>query len=65
MEGVVMIEVLFNRFGEQLSLEMVESSGFGALDDAALTAVRDWQFAAPSDEGDQFIVRVPVRFALN
>ena len=64
MEGVVMIEVLFNRFGEQLSLEMVESSGFGLLDDAAIAAVRDWQFAAPS-EGNRFKVRVPVRFSLN
>ncbi|MCF1427747.1 MAG: energy transducer TonB [Shewanella sp.] len=65
MEGVVMIEVLFNRFGEQLSLAMVESSGFGILDDAALAAVREWQFAVPSEDGDQFKVRVPVRFNLN
>ncbi|MDB2385852.1 TonB family protein [Shewanella sp.] len=65
-QGTAMIEVMFNQIGEQLSLTLVDSSGYGLLDKAALKAVKKWQFAAPSPQTAYvYTVRVPVRFKLN
>lgn len=65
-EGTATIEVMFNQIGEQLSLTLINSSGFNLLDRAALSAVKSWQFAAPSPQtAYAYTVRVPVKFALN
>lgn len=57
---------MFNQLGEQLSLELVDSSGYRLLDKAALAAVKQWQFAAPSPQTAlAYTVRVPIKFALN
>ena len=66
LEGTATVEVMFNQMGEQLSLTLVDSSGFSLLDAAALEAVGKWQFAAPSSsEAYAYTVRIPVKFALN
>lgn len=65
-QGSAMIEVKFNQLGEQLQLTLIESSGYHLLDKAALSAVKQWQFAAPIPHTAQaYTVRVPVTFALN
>ncbi|MEC4724998.1 TonB family protein [Shewanella sp. D64] len=65
-EGTVTVEVMFNQIGEQLSLTLIDSSGFSLLDKAALNAVEKWQFSAPSPQtAYAYTVRVPVKFALN
>lgn len=65
-EGTVTVEVMFNQIGEQLSLTLIDSSGFTLLDKAALNAVEKWQFSAPSPQtAYAYTVRVPVTFALN
>ena len=65
-EGTVTVEVMFNQIGEQLSLTLIDSSGFTLLDKAALNAVEKWQFSAPSPQtAYAYTVRVPVKFALN
>lgn len=66
LEGTATIEVMFNELGEQLALTLVKSSGFNLLDQAALDAVENWQFAAPAQRlASHYKVRVPIRFALN
>lgn len=65
-EGTATIEVMFNELGEQLVLTLVTSSGFSLLDQAAIAAVENWQFAAPTPRlASHYKVRVPIRFALN
>lgn len=65
-EGTATIEVMFNELGEQLALTLVTSSGFSLLDQAAIAAVENWQFAAPTPRlASHYKVRVPIRFALN
>ncbi|MCL1146389.1 TonB family protein [Shewanella marinintestina] len=65
-QGTATIEVMFNQLGEQLSLTLVDSSGYRLLDKAALSAVEKWQFAAPKPQtAYAYTVRVPVKFALN
>ncbi|MCU8103892.1 energy transducer TonB [Shewanella sp. SM101] len=66
LEGTATIEVMFNELGEQLALTLVKSSGFSLLDQTALDAVENWQFAAPAQRlASHYKVRVPIRFALN
>ncbi|MGI2127162.1 energy transducer TonB [Shewanella oncorhynchi] len=66
LEGTATIEVMFNELGEQLALTLVKSSGFSLLDQAALDAVENWQFATPAQRlASHYKVRVPIRFALN
>ncbi|EDQ02712.1 energy transducer TonB [Shewanella benthica] len=65
-EGTAMIEVIFNHIGEQLSLTLINSSGFSLLDRAAITAVKQWQFSPPSPQtAFAYTVKVPIKFALN
>ncbi|MCL1059577.1 TonB family protein [Shewanella gelidimarina] len=65
-QGTATIEVMFNQVGEQISLTLVDSSGYRLLDKAALNAVEKWQFSAPSPQtAYAYTVRVPVKFELN
>ncbi|MFW8601936.1 energy transducer TonB [Desulfobacterota bacterium M19] len=64
--GTVILEVLVNNKGLVSKLRVVGSSGYLLLDEAALAAVRQWQFA-PGTEGGRptaMRVKVPIRFRL-
>ena len=64
--GVVLLRVHVLADGSADQIEIVESSGYSRLDDAAVRAVKRWRFV-PAKLGDETVaawVRVPVRFDL-
>jgi protein TonB len=66
VEGTVRLKVLVTRDGRAAQLELDKSSGSSALDNAALEAVKSWQFV-PARRGQDAIeswVLVPVVFRL-
>ena len=65
-QGTVVLEVLVAREGEVEDLKIYQSSGYKALDKAALSSVRHWIFT-PGRRGDVVVdmwVRVPIAFRL-
>ncbi len=65
-QGTVSLEVLVDRNGSVKDLRVLQSSGYAALDDAALASVKDWIFE-PGTRGNQCVemwVKLPVRFQL-
>jgi protein TonB len=46
-EGTALIEIHIDESGNALEIHLVRGTGFGALDEAALTAARAWRFAPP------------------
>jgi len=65
-QGTVVLEVLVDRDGEVEDLKVYRSSGYKALDRAALSSVRHWIFT-PGRRGDDVVdmwVRVPIAFRL-
>lgn len=65
-QGTVFLEVLVARNGNVKDLRLLESSGYAALDDAALASVKGWIFE-PGMKGNQSVemwVKLPVRFQL-
>jgi periplasmic protein TonB len=66
-EGLVMLAVEVDREGAPVMVEILKSSGFHLLDQAALKAVRHWKFQ-PGKIGDLSVesnVTVPIRFYLH
>ena len=66
VEGTVRLKVLVTRDGRAAQLELDKSSGSSALDNAALEAVKQWQFV-PARRGQDPVeswVLVPVVFRL-
>ena len=66
-QGVVLLKVAVTAEGRAADVQLQRSSGFARLDDAALKAVRRWEFN-PARLGATPIacaVEVPVRFGLN
>ncbi|OED45027.1 hypothetical protein ACH42_06040 [Endozoicomonas sp. (ex Bugula neritina AB1)] len=66
-QGVVMLEVRVDINGKAMSIDILESSGFDALDKSAISAVRHWKFKAQkrNDTYVESLVHVPVAFQLN
>lgn len=67
-EGVVMLQVKVSPWGLTEDVRVVGSSGYEMLDEAAVTAVRDWRFeAAQSTDGDYVstVLRLPIVFKLD
>ena len=65
-QGVVLLRVHVLANGSADQIEIFESSGYSRLDEAAVRAVKRWQFV-PAKLGDETVaawVRVPVRFDL-
>ena len=65
-QGTVVLEVLVDREGDVEDLKVYRSSGYKALDKAALSSVRHWIFT-PGRRGDVVVdmwVRVPIAFRL-
>ena len=65
-EGTVTVDVEVNAAGLPTSVNLARSSGFPALDQAAIAAVRRWRFEPAQAAGIAVSgrVRVPVRFQL-
>jgi protein TonB len=65
-EGLVLLEVKVSAHGRAAELTVKKSSGHPVLDEAALNAVRDWEFA-PARVGATPVesrIEVPVQFKL-
>jgi protein TonB len=65
-QGEVRLKVQVGATGDVLMVELVKSSGFERLDEAALAAVKNWKFK-PAKQGDEPVsswVEVPVKFIL-
>jgi periplasmic protein TonB len=66
-EGLVVLKVSVDKTGYPTQVEKETGSGYDALDESALKAVRKWKFL-PAQLGAlpvSSIVRVPVRFRLD
>ena len=65
-EGRVILEVEVTSDGAVAEVRIAESSGYGALDSAALEAVRRWRFEGDdrTSPGGAANVRVPIRFRI-
>lgn len=65
-EGTVVLRVEVNPDGTVGGIAVYQASGYPILDEAALTAVKGWRFAPPTDGAFTFsaVVDVPVRFDL-
>lgn len=59
--GDVLVRVVVSKEGAPLEVTVARSSGFPALDAAAVEAVRGWKFAAALDEGGK-PVEAPLQF---
>ena len=66
-EGIVLLRVRVSTQGEPLQIEVLQSSGVRALDEAAVQAVRNWEFT-PARIGTQAVeseIQVPIQFKLD
>ena len=65
-EGMVMLKVLIDENGRVDDLKLLESSGYGILDRAALATVKRWRFEPGSEDGKKkkMWLKVPIRFQL-
>lgn len=67
VQGKVLLRVHVSAEGAATEVQLHKSSGFPALDEAALAAVRKWRFA-PARQGSEAVaawVQVPIDFKLN
>jgi protein TonB len=65
-EGTTLLRVLIDRRGKSKAIQVSQSSGFAALDGAAVKAVEQWRFY-PAQNGNGPVetwVRVPIIFRL-
>jgi protein TonB len=66
-EGVVVLAIEVNREGFPDRIQIVQSSGFQLLDEAAVKAVNQWRFS-PARLGNMAVasqIQVPIRFKLS
>jgi protein TonB len=66
-EGLVILAVRVSEEGLPSTVQILQSSGFPRLDEAAITAVSHWRFT-PAKLGNQSIasqIEVPIRFRLS
>ena len=65
-QGTVLLSVRVGASGEPESVALARSSGSVALDEAALAAVRSWQFEPALQEGRPVAseVEIPIQFEL-
>jgi periplasmic protein TonB len=66
-QGKVILQALVDTGGKTREVKIVKSSGFNLLDEAALVAVRKWEFAPMRRDGKIVLswVQVPVQFLIN
>lgn len=66
-QGTVWLDVLLDKKGQQVAVEVYKSSGVSPLDRAALEAVKDWQFIGHrvNTLAVASRIRIPVEFSLD
>lgn len=66
-EGTTLLNALIDKNGAVIKVDLVKSSGFAILDDAAITAVKKWKFRPDErvKNSSQFWVKIPVEFLIN
>ena len=67
IEGRVILSLKIDQDGKTSEFEIHDSSGYEAFDQAALSAVKDWEFSAARLD-DKFVsvkITLPIRFELN
>lgn len=66
-EGLVLLRVTVNDEGKPESINILQSSGFVLLDDAAISAVKEWKFKPARFNGIpvESQVEVPMQFKLD
>ncbi|MDT8283448.1 MAG: energy transducer TonB [Gammaproteobacteria bacterium] len=67
MEGIVKLRVKVGIDGQPVTVDLQQSSGFSALDDAAIKVVRHWRFEPARRAGIKVAGEaiVPIQFKLN
>ena len=66
-EGLVVLRILISSEGRPLSIQLKKSSGFRALDAAAVSGVKRWSFT-PATQNQQAVeawIDIPIRFRLD
>ena len=66
-QGVVMLDVIVDEQGKPVTVDVLESSGYPILDEAAVDAVKRWSFQ-PEQRNRQFVksrVHIPVVFEIS
>lgn len=65
-EGLVMLKVQVDEYGRVDDLEILKSSGYAVLDQAAISSVRKWLFEPGTEGGNKkkMWVKIPIRFEL-
>jgi protein TonB len=65
--GSVLLRVLVKADGKAADVKLKKSSGFSRLDDAAMSAVRDWRFLPAKSNGKpiDYWYDVPINFRLD
>jgi TonB family protein len=66
LQGVVLLKVVVSSQGSSQSISIAKTSGYEVLDDAALQAVKTWNFQPARIGGVavESVIEVPVRFQL-
>lgn len=66
-QGTVLLLLLVDRYGQVAKIEIKQSSGFDRLDQAALQAVKKWQFSPAKQDGKaiDYWYEMPMNFSLN
>lgn len=67
IEGTAMYEIWLDENGQQIKQNLLSSSGASMLDQAALEAIKKWQFSPRKINGTSIAhrVQVPIRFKLD
>lgn len=65
-QGTVWVDVRLDARGKQVELQLLRSSGVASLDQAALVAVKKWQFLPETQNarGVPSRVHIPIKFAI-
>lgn len=67
LSGTVLIKIMITKDGSIKTISLASSSGYELLDNAALTAVKQWRFIPAKEKNGQSvdsIVLMPIRFVL-
>ncbi|NSL57010.1 energy transducer TonB [Uliginosibacterium aquaticum] len=65
-EGTVFVYVLVGKSGDPVEVKISKSSGFKALDDSAISAVKSWKFSPARNKGQpiEAWLNIPIAFKI-